>query len=218
MPQLPNEGQYREALLARAIADAIRQYLAQVDYTNIPVGVSVRHIHLSKEDLARLFGPGYQLTPTVELMPGQYATKETLILVGPKGIIQNARVLGPLRSRTQVEISRTDGFVLGINPPVRDSGDIQGSPGLILVGPHGAVTLSEGVILASRHMHLDPQWAATLGIKDGDRVRVRTNGVRPVVYENVLARVSPDFWTQMHVDTDEANAAGLSSGDQVKFL
>jgi putative phosphotransacetylase len=218
MQQLPNEGQCREALLARAITTALRQYMAQVDYNCIPVGVSARHIHLSKEDLAHLFGPGYQLTPTVELMPGQYATKETLILVGPKGIIQNARVLGPPRSRTQVEVSRTDGFVLGINPPVRDSGDIQGSPGLILVGPHGAVTLKEGAILASRHMHLTPQWAAALGVKDGDRVKIRTNTARPVVFENVLARVSPDFWTQMHLDTDEANAAGLSSGDRVKVL
>jgi propanediol utilization protein len=125
----------------------------------IPVGVSNRHIHLSQDHLEALFGKGYQLTNKKNLQPGEFAAQETVILVGQKGVYQNVRILGPVRKRTQVEISRTDGYVLGINPPLRDSGDLEGSAGATLVGPKGAVTLSEGVIVAKRHIHMPTQVA-----------------------------------------------------------
>ncbi len=210
--------------LREVVTQVVQQVLRTVSFPSlkelceIPVGVSARHVHLSSEDVERLFGPGYQLRPLVELQPGQYAAKETVTLVGPKGVLQNVRVLGPPRSRTQVEISRTDGYVLGLNPPVRDSGDLDGSEGVVIVGPRGAVALAEGVICAARHIHMPPEHAAALGLKQGERVRVRTDGIRPVVFDSVLVRVSEEARTEMHIDTDEANAAGLSTGDKVRLL
>lgn len=182
----------------------------------IPVGVSNRHIHLSAEHLETLFGSGYTLTKDKDLKQvGEYAAKETVTLVGPKGIIRNVRVLGPVRTFTQVEISRTDGFGLGVVPPLRDSGKLDGTPGIVVVGPNGAVTLTQGVICAARHIHMDTADARVFQVADGDRVTVRVHGPRGGTFDNVLIRVHPDFRLEFHIDTDEANAAELKNGDMV---
>lgn len=185
----------------------------------IPVGVSNRHVHLSAEDCGKLFGAGHALTWKNDLkQTGEFAAAETVTLAGPKGVIQNVRVLGPLRKCTQIEISRTDGFGLGIAPPLRDSGDLAQSAGIEVVGPCGVITLTEGVICASRHIHMHPDDAPRFGVRDRDRVRVETSGSRGCIFKEVLIRVSPGFCLEFHIDTDEANAVGLKNGDSVKIL
>ncbi|PLV59112.1 phosphate propanoyltransferase [Thermotoga sp. KOL6] len=186
----------------------------------IIVGVSNRHVHLSKEDLEALFGKGYELTPIKDLrQPGQYAAKETVTIVGPKGAIENVRVLGPVRKETQVEISRTDAFRLGIRPPVRDSGDLEGTPGIVIIGPNGILVKEKGVILAKRHIHMHPKDAEHFGVKDKDIVKVIVeNGDRKLIFDDVLIRVREDFVLEFHVDTDEANAAMLNTGDFVYIV
>lgn len=185
----------------------------------VPTGVSGRHLHLSEAHLAQLFGEGYQLKVMKELsQTGQYAAEETVALVGPKGTFQQVRILGPVRPATQVEISVTDGFALGLRPPVRDSGDTAGSPGAALVGPKGAVYLESGVIAALRHIHMEPGDAERFGVKDGQVVSALVPGERGLVFLNVLVRVRADFRLDFHVDTDEANAAGLKNGDLVSVL
>lgn len=181
----------------------------------VVINVSARHVHLSQEHLEVLFGKGYKLTPLRELMqPGEFAAKETVIVVGPKGIIQNVRVLGPVRKKTQVEISKTDGYTLGIDPPVRDSGNHEGTPGCVLVGPMGGVRIERGVIAAMRHIHIPDWFAAENGIQDRSFLKVLVEGERKIIFDKVLARVSPNFVLEMHVDTDEANASGIKSGDR----
>lgn len=184
----------------------------------IPVGVSNRHIHLSEDDLARLFGEGYSLTPVKGLQPGQYAAEETVVLVGPKGAIPQVRILGPPRKRTQVEISRSDGFILGVHPPVRESGKVEGTPPIYVVGPRGGFTLQNGLIVALRHIHMHPDDAAYFNVRDGQRVKVRAGGDRALVFEQVLVRVAPSYRLEMHIDIDEANAAGLTNGDEVQLV
>lgn len=185
----------------------------------IPVGVSNRHVHLSQEHLEQLFGPGYELTIWKDLsQPGQYASKETISVVGTKGIIENVRVLGPVRKQTQVEISRSDAFKLGIKPPIRDSGDLKGSAGCVLVGPKGMVSISSGVIIAARHIHMTPSDAGKFGLHDKDRVSVVVDGERGLIFNNVLVRVSKNYALEMHVDLDEANSAWLNNGDKVLML
>lgn len=185
----------------------------------VTVGVSNRHIHLKAEHADVLFGKGYTFTKMKSLrQPDQYACQETVMITGPKGSIPNVRVLGPLRSYTQVEISKTDSFVLGIDAPVRDSGDIENTPGLVVTGPKGSVVLDKGVILPFRHLHLHPDDAEELGVKDKDLVAVKTTGERMVILENVLCRVNPNYLLEFHIDTDEANAAGLRNGDLVQVV
>ena len=185
----------------------------------IPVGVSNRHLHLAKADLEVLFGEGYQLSVLKDLkQPGQYAAQETVTLVGPKGEIEGVRILGPLRPATQVEISCTDSFRLGIKPPVRESGALLDSPGLKLRGPKGEVEVVECSILAWRHIHMHTNEAEQLGVKDKEMVSVKIPGDRSVTFHNVIVRVRPDFALEMHVDTDEANACGLKSGDCVEIV
>lgn len=182
----------------------------------IPVGVSNRHIHLSAGHLEALFGTGYTLTHDKDLKQvGEFAAKETVTLVGPKGVIRAVRVLGPVRSFTQIELARTDGFSLGIAPPVRDSGDIEGSAGIVVVGPAGAVTLKQGVICAARHIHMEEADAEKLGVADKERVTVEFGGIRGGTFHNVLVRTGTDFRLEFHIDTDEANASGLKNGDTV---
>ncbi|HWR08876.1 MAG TPA: phosphate propanoyltransferase [Sporomusa sp.] len=184
----------------------------------IPVGVSNRHIHVSAEHLATLFGQGYSLTKEKDLKQiGEYAAKETVTLVGPKGIIAKVRILGPVRNFTQIEISRTDGFSLGIAPPLRDSGQIEGSAGIVVVGPMGAVTLRQGVICAARHIHMQAADAQRLKVADGERVTVKLAGPRGGTFDNVLIRVHPNFRLEFHIDTDEANATELKTGDIVSL-
>lgn len=180
----------------------------------VPVGISNRHLHVTQGDLETLFGKGYELTQKKPLsQPGQFASEETVTLIGPKSAIKNVRILGPVRPQTQVEISRTDSFTLGITPLVRDSGSISGTPGIIIEGPKGRVELKEGVIIAQRHLHLHTDEAKELNLNDKDIVSVEFEGERGVKYNNVLVRVSPKFAKDLHLDLDEANAVSLSNGD-----
>lgn len=186
----------------------------------VPIGVSNRHIHLSVADLETLFGKGYELTPLKELsQPGQFACKEVLTIVGPSlRPIENVRVLGPVRKASQVEISATDSYVLKVKPPVRESGKIAGSASIRIVGPKGVVELSEGCIIANRHIHMSPEDGARFGVKDGDYVTVDVEGKRRTRWFDVQVRVHPDFRLEMHVDTDDANAAGIGNGFKVKVV
>jgi putative phosphotransacetylase len=186
----------------------------------IKVGVSNRHLHLSQKDLEILFGEGYELTPIKDLgQPGQYAAEETVDLVGPKNTIKRVRVLGPTRKATQVEVSRTDAFKLGVNPPVRDSGDIEGSASIKLVGPNGEVELKEGVILAKRHIHMHTNDAEKYGLKDKEIVSViAAKDGRKLIFQDVLVRVSDKYALEFHVDTDEANAAFLGNNDEIEII
>ena len=187
----------------------------------IKVGVSQRHVHLSREDLDTLYGKGYELTKLRTLMGREYASNEFVTLVGPSlKSIEKVRILGPVRKNTQVEISRTDTFVLKVSPPVRPSGEIKGSEKLVLVGPKGSVYLKEGVIIANRHIHLTPEYAKKHGIKDNDRVDVMIEGdnLKTTKFYDVQVRVRDDFNIEMHIDTDDANSAGLKNGNKVKII
>ncbi len=184
-----------------------------------PIGISNRHIHLSVEHIQILFGPGYELHPAKDLkQPGQFAAEESVSIVGPKGHIDGVRVLGPSRNHTQIEVSMTDAFKLGVKPPVRDSGDLAGTPGIDIIGPKGRVTVNDGVILAGRHVHMHTSDAEALGLQDKDHVKVRVPGERGLVFDNVLVRVSPSYTLEMHVDTDEANACLLKNGQTVEII
>lgn len=180
----------------------------------IPIAVSARHFHLDRATFAALFGEGATPTRWKDIsQPGQYACEEKVTLVGPRGRIENVRLLGPLRPANQVEISRTDEFKLGVDAPIRDSGKVEGSAPITLEGPKGSVTLSQGLICAKRHIHMAPADAERYGVKDGDEVEVAlTGGPRDLVFGDVLIRVSPKFVLEMHIDTDEANAAELDQG------
>ncbi len=178
----------------------------------IELEASGRHVHVTKEQAMQLFGHG--LTPKRPLsQPGQYLSNERLTVRGPKGEFENVAVLGPERKEAQVEISLTDARVLGVAPPVRPSGDTQDSPGATLIGPKGEVPLSRGVIAAQRHIHITPADAARFGVEDKQLVKLKTFTERPIVFEDVLVRVSKDFATAAHLDYDEANACGFAAGD-----
>lgn len=180
----------------------------------IPIAISARHIHLTQESVDVLFGTGHELTFRRPLsQPGQYSCEETLTIVGPKNSLDNVRILGPVRQVNQVEISRTDEFFLGVDAPVRDSGHVGGTPGITLVGPKGSLTLKEGLICAWRHIHMHPDDAALFGVEDKDIVEVDVDDqFRPLTFKNVLVRVSEKFKLEMHIDTDEGNAAQIESG------
>ena len=186
---------------------------------SVKVGVSARHVHLSREDMDVLFGKGSELTPFKELMGGQYAAKETVTIIGLKmRPITNVRVLGPLRKQTQVEVSATDCIALGVKAPVRLSGDLAGSAPIIIVGPKGAVSLQEGCIVAQRHIHMSPADAEKYGVHDKQVVNVQAPGGRGGVLEKVPIRVDPTFTTEMHIDTDEANGLGIRNGEQLPII
>lgn len=177
---------------------------------------SGRHCHISREDLDILYGKGYELTKMKDLIqPGEFASNEFITMVGPTGETLKIRILGPVRKRTQVEISRTDSFAIKIrNVPVRESGDVAGSPGCVFVGPKGAVTLSEGVIIAMRHIHFTTEDAEYFGVKDKEILQVRliSPNRRTLIFDDVVARVNPNYALEMHIDSDEANAAGVGQG------
>lgn len=187
---------------------------------DVPIGVSNRHIHLTQEDVYTLFGEGYELEKIKDLkQPGQYACRETLTIVGPSmRPIEGVRVLGPVRRRSQVEISRTDSFQLKVKPPVRESGDLEGSAPITIIGPRGIVTLDEGCIIANRHIHMGLSDAARYGVVDGDYVTVDAVGAKRTRWYDVQVRVSADFVLEMHVDTDDANAAGIGNGTLVSIV
>ena len=208
-----------EAIVKKVISE-MDAPAAAADMT-IPVGISNRHIHLSREDLDTLFGKGYELTPIKDLsQPGQYACKEQLTIIGPSmRPIEGVRVLGPIRKQSQVEISVTDSFVLKVKPPVRESGSLAGSAPITIIGPKGIVTLSEGCIIANRHIHMAPADAARFGVKDGDYIDVDAmTGTKRTRWFDVQVRVSDKFCLEMHVDTDDANAVGFKNGSRVTVV
>jgi len=184
----------------------------------VPVGVSNRHLHLSETDLRTLFGSAAALTYKKPLsQEGQFVSEETVTLAGPKGSM-TVRVLGPARPQTQVEVTLTDAYKLGIAPPVRDSGDLDGSAGGELIGPAGRVVLTEGVIVVHRHIHVRTEDALRKGVKDRDRVTVRVDTERGGVFTDVLVRVDPSFNLEFHIDTDESNAFALKNGDVAEVI
>jgi len=224
-----------EAAIARAIRDCMAEKSGTTNCTavpaapaapavtgapvDIPVGVSNRHVHLSQSDLESLFGKGAELHVMKQLkQPGQFAAEETVTLRGPKGIFKKVRVLGPVRPDSQVEISKTDGFALGVSAPVRESGVLDGTPGITLEGPLGTLELPRGVIVAQRHIHLSEEQAAGWGVKDKDIVCVETSGTRGCILKNVVVRVSDRFEAEMHVDIDEANACEMKNDDIIKIM
>ncbi len=185
----------------------------------VKLGISARHVHVSQEDLEKLYGSGAVLHPIKDLgQPGQYAADERVDLITPKGSIKNVRILGPVRKQSQVELALTDARKLGLNPPVRDSGNLVGTPGITMVGPYGSVELTEGVIIAARHIHFDPATAAQYDLKDQDHVCVKIKGERGLTFEHVLVRVHPSFAPEMHIDTDEGNAALMDSDCMVEIV
>ena len=206
-------------LITRMVMEAIENNKASEKGYMAPVGVSARHVHLTKEHVEALFGEGYELTKKKELMGGQFAANEMVTIVGLKlRAIENVRILGPVRKQSQVEISATDGVKLGIKAPVRESGNTAGSAPIALVGPCGALYLKEGCIVAKRHIHMTPEDARAAGVHDGDIVSVRADNERGTVFNHVQIRVDDSFTLEMHIDTDEANAAQIKTGDAVSII
>lgn len=206
----------REQLI-RLVAEAVKRELDGA--MQVPTGISVRHIHLGREHVERLFGPGHRLVEKKKLsQPGQFACEETLDVTGPKGTISRVRVLGPERKQTQVEVAFSDARTLGITPPVRGSGDLHGTPGILLTGPCGQVELTEGVIIADRHIHMTPEDAVRFGVADGELVQVHVDGIKGGCMERVRIRVSGASALDFHIDTDDGNAFMLAQGQMVTVV
>jgi len=186
----------------------------------VPIGVSARHCHLSEQDFQALFGRDASLTKKKDLLqPGQFAANETVLISGPKGSMERVRILGPFRSKTQIEVSRTDALKLGVNPPVRQSGDILGSSPITLVGPKGSVFKEEGLIIAQAHIHMSPIDADMFGVTDGEVVSVEAGHEnRRICFSHVVVRVDARYRLEMHIDTDEANAGLVENGDWGKIV
>jgi putative phosphotransacetylase len=200
--------------------EAPKESASSFEPTKIPVGVSVRHLHICKADLETLYGPGAELHVDRELyQKGEFASKETVSLIGPKmRLMEKVRILGPMRDRTQVEIAKTDAVYLGVDAPVRLSGDLKGSAPITIIGPKGIVQLKEGCVRAMRHVHMNPKEAEYFGFKNGDLVKVRVGGQTAVTFENVAVRVSDKVRLQIHLDTDEGNVADISCNQQVEII
>lgn len=206
-------------LLMEALQTNLTPTEAQEDTYEIPVGVSNRHIHLSKEDLNSLFGEGYQMAKLKDLsQPGQYACKETVTICGPKGAIEKVRILGPVRSKTQVEILEGDCYKLGVVTEPRLSGDLQGTPGITIIGPKGSVQTKEGLIVAQRHIHMTPEDAKHLGVHDGQVVSIEINGPRGGIFHNVAVRANDTSALECHIDIDEANAMNVNSLTKIRLI
>lgn len=208
-------------LITKMVLEAVEKKKAAQSEAGflVPIGVSARHIHLTQEHVEILFGEGYHLTKFKELMGGQFASNEKVTIVGLKlRAIENVRVLGPVRKNTQVEISATDAISLGVKAPIRESGNIAGSAPIAIIGPKGAVYLNEGCIVAKRHIHMAPKDAMAAGVHDGDIVSVKADNERGTIFNNVQIRVDESFTLEMHIDTDEANAAQIKSGDTVRIV
>lgn len=194
--------------------EIIKEFIDRYGNFYVPVAVSNRHMHISSADLEKLFGNGYKLKPVRSLsQPGQFVCEEKVGLVGPKGRIDGVRVLGPERNGTQVEISITDSHILGIKPVIRMSGQIDGTPGIRIVGPAGSLELPRGVIVSARHLHISREEAGWYGLKNGDVVKVRKTGERETVLGNVQVRAGDGHSLEVHIDTDEGNAAGIACGE-----
>lgn len=209
----------KEKLIAY-ITDLVIQEVKQLEenQNTVPVGISARHVHLSQEHVELLFGKGYKLTHFKDLsQPGQFAAKEQVELIGPKGSIPNVRILGPIRANTQVEVAASDTRKLGIKVPVRGSGDIQGTPGIILRGAEGEVTISSGVIVAERHLHMSEEEAKQFNVKDKDIVKATIDGPKGGVMGQIVVRVNKDYALDLHIDTDDANAFNLTQGQRLNI-
>lgn len=205
--------------LVELITEMVREQLNLKSKLLVPVGVSARHLHLSREHVDALFGKGHELTKKKELMGGQYAAEECVTIIGNKlSAIEKVRVLGPIRGESQVEISSTDALKLGVKAPVRDSGNLAGSAPITLVGPNGAVVLRQGCIIAKRHIHMSPEDGERFGIKDKEVVSVKIDDERGGIMENVLVRIHPTYTLEMHIDTDEANALGIKCGSKLEVI
>lgn len=206
-------------LITRMVMEAMEKNQSVGNGYMVPIGVSARHIHLTQEHIEILFGEGYHLTKKKELMGGQFAANELVTIVGLKlRAIENVRILGPVRKQSQVEISATDAIRLGIKAPIRESGNVAGSAPIALVGPYGALYLKEGCIIAKRHIHMQQKDARAAGVHDGDIVSVKADNERGTVFNNVQIRVDESFTLEMHIDTDEANAAKIATGDTVTII
>ena len=204
--------------LVSLVTQAVQAQLRLQD-RQVPVGISMHHIHLSRREVDALFGRTYQLTPLRPLsQPGQFACQECLDVIGPKGVLHKVRVLGPERSAAQVELAQTDCRAIGVNAPVRSSGSTDGTPGVLLQGPKGVLSLPQGVIIADRHLHMNPAQAAAFGLADGDIVRVRVDGGKPGILDGVLVRAGERYELDLHLDTDDANAFQLRQGQLVTVL
>ena len=204
--------------LIQLVTEAVKKALAGQE-RRVPVGISMRHVHLNARDLARLFGPTYVLTPYKSLsQPGQFAAEESVDVIGPKGMLRRVRILGPLRKETQIELAQTDCRSIGVKAPVRASGHLEGTPGSILRGPCGEITVDHGVIIADRHIHLSPSQAAAFGLKDGDKVKVSVDGEKKGVMGGVLIRSNDQCEMDFHIDTDDGNAFQLKQGQLVTIL
>ena len=185
----------------------------------LPIGLSNRHCHLTQEHIEILFGEGHQLTHLKDLsQPGQYAAQEVIDVKGPKGTISEIRILGPARPESQIEILVSDSYKLGVPVEIRMSGDLDGTPGAELIGPKGSVVIEQGVIVASRHLHISDVEAIEFGLKDKDVISVEVPGVRSLIFNNVIVRVSKDYALDLHVDIEEGNAAGLKNGQKVRIV
>lgn len=205
--------------LVKLITAAVKDKLKENKKLYVPVGVSARHVHLTKEHVELLFGKDHQLTKKKELMGGQFAAEECITIIGSKlTAIEKVRVLGPVRSQSQVELAKTDAIKLGINAPARDSGNLEGSAAITLVGPKGSITLQEGCIIAKRHIHMSPSEALSFGVKDKEMVSVKIPGDRGGVLSNVLVRVHESYTLEMHIDTDEANALEIKCGSNLEIV
>ncbi|MFJ7697010.1 phosphate propanoyltransferase [Lysinibacillus fusiformis] len=213
----------QENLVQKIVEEVLQQVLKNQSSPphdgKIPIGVSARHVHLAQAEVEQLFGQNYQLTPKFELsQPGQFAAEETVVIAGPKGSIERVRILGPARSLSQVEVSWTDAMKLGIKPPLRISGDIQGSSPVTLIGPKGSVVLNEGLIIAQAHIHMSPEDSAKFNVVDGQSVQIKVEGIRPIILSNVVIRVSERYRLEMHIDTDEANAGLIQQGTVAEIV
>ncbi|MBQ8639553.1 MAG: phosphate propanoyltransferase [Lachnospiraceae bacterium] len=205
--------------ITRLVLQALEAQKSSSNGYQVPVGVSARHVHLTQADVETLFGEGYKLTKKKELMGGQFASNECVTLVGIKlRAIENVRVLGPTRKASQVEVSATDALKLGINAPIRESGKTEGSAPIAIVGPKGVLYLKEGCIIAKRHIHMTPADAAAAGVVDGQEVSVKADNERGTVFNHVQIRVDDSFTLEMHIDTDEANAAKIKTNDKVMII
>lgn len=185
----------------------------------IPVSISARHIHLQEEHIGKLFGEGYRLTKLKDIsQPGQYACEESVTIVGPKGKIDRVRILGPSRNQTQLEIAASDARKIGVKAPVRKSGDLQDSSPITIIGPKGTVNLDKGCIIADRHIHMTPKDAEQYGVKDGQKVSVLVRGIKGGLMGEVTIRVDNQYFLDMHIDTDDANAFGLIGNEWLKLM
>lgn len=185
----------------------------------VQVGISNKHLHLSQSDLEKLFGEGYELTKIKDLVqPGQFAAEETVTLVGPKKEMKNIRVIGPVRPSTQVEISMTDARALGIKPEIRESGKLEGTPGIKIIGPKGEIEIPEGVIVAKRHIHLNPEQSKESGLENGQIVKIKFGGERAIILDEVVVRTGEKHEKECHIDTDESNAGLINNLDEVEVI